>query len=154
MTKRKNPDIDLRTGLPTRSKRSKRRTPEEIERARKNGEPIRDQSGGNRSRMIKTKDGFKTREALGLDKRFSSNERKLTQVTDQLDKADDWRMTLRDRLEETKRSMFVEAKRNNNTISPTDERKVRGLEADLSRINQKVDTLRKEKSDLKFKLNK
>lgn len=150
MTKRKNPDFDSRTGGSVKRKRT-RRTPEELERARKRGENVRDQRGGERRRSIKVNGKRLSAEDRGLDKRFTDDKIKSIQLQNDLDKAIDWRHTLQDRLEDTTRSLNAEAKREGK-ISMAIANKQSQLQGDLRRQNDKIENLRHELSVVKTRI--
>ena len=150
MTKRKDPNKDSRFQS-GRTRKRKRRTPEELAEARRRGENIRDQSGGNRRRAIKVDGKFLSAEDRGVDKRFSDINRQLKNVTDELKIKDDLRRSTRDKLETLKSNMFAKAKKNNNVLDSDMQNKVSKLEQQLAELNKKVDSLRSEQSKLKVR---
>jgi len=142
MTKRKDPDVDMRSGL---KRKRKRRTPEEIERARKSGEPVRDQSGGNRSRKIKVNGKFLSAEDRGEDRRFSDEGRQLKQVKDKIKIKDELRMNLRDKISDIKSKL-------GKSMTESQDRMLSKLEGDHRQALLDLSDLRSQESSLVVKL--
>jgi hypothetical protein len=149
MTDRKNPEIDMRTGI---SRKRSRRTPEELERARKNGENIRDQRGGERRRSLKIDGVRMSAEDRGIDKRFSSDKIKRIQLKSDLERAIELRHTLGERKDESERQLHLEAKRNNNKVSQSSSSKLDSLQAEYRRQLEKERRLSAELSVVESRL--
>lgn len=149
MTKRKDPNKDSRFAF-GRTKKRKRRTPEELEEARKRGEFVRDQRGGNRKRTITIeKNGQKqrlSREDLGMDRRFSEAGRELKKVSDEIKSKDEFRMKVRDKLQD------VKSKITGGTITMEQDRMISKLERDQRQVLIDLSNLRSRESSLKVKL--
>jgi hypothetical protein len=137
MTKRKDPNKDSRFAF-GRTKKRKRRTPEELEEARKRGEFIRDQRGGNRKRTITIeKNGQKqrlSREDLGMDRRFSEVGRELKKVSDEIKSKDE----VRDKLQD------VKSKITGGSITMEQDRMISKLERDQRQVLIDLSNLRSE----------
>jgi DNA primase catalytic subunit len=147
MTKRKDPNKDSRFAF-GRTKKRKRRTPEELEEARKR--VVRDQRGGNRKRTITIeKNGQKqrlSREDLGMDRRFSEAGRELKKVSDEIKSKDEFRMKVRDKLQD------VKSKITGGSITMEQDRMISKLERDQRQVLIDLSNLRSRESSLKVKL--